>query len=455
MENKKLPYRLFFISILACIAGVVATGTAALLIRLIGLLLNLLFHGRYAWTYVEAYVAHLSWWSYLIPVLGAALAGILIKYGSVQIKGHGIPEAMEAVLYRESRIPLRVALLKPLSAAITIGSGGPFGAEGPIIQTGGAVGSLVGQVIPVSAQERKILLACGAAAGTVAIFNTTIAAVFLTTELLLFEFSAISLIPVIIASATAYFFRGLVFGADPAFLVPTAHIGMESFPWLIVFGVIAGLSAAALTKTLYFFEDLMEAIPKLDNMTRPIFGAVLFAPLAVLEPRILGVGYGNIKEILFGNLPLSTLLSLFFFKGLGWLVALGSGTSGGVLAPLFIISGSLGGILGHFLYPFTHIPGGIVALLMMAAMFGAGTHARLSAAIFAAELTRDFQMLVPLILVTAVAEAVALRLLPYSIMTGKLVRRGVQVPNKFICVLEKSPDACLADGEEHKIRVGD
>ena len=362
----------------------------------------------------------------LVPVVGGLIVGFMAKYGSEKIKGHGIPEAMEAVLTSRSRIEAKVAILKPLSAAIAIGTGGPFGAEGPIIQTGGAVGSLFGQFIATTASERKVLLACGAGAGMAATFNTPIAGVILAIELLLFEFRARSFIPLVIATTLAtsvrWFLLGQhsMFSMDPHVLFDPIH----GLPYYLLLGVICGFAAVGFTKFLYWVEDLFDHLP-INDLWHPAIGAFFLGVIGFFIPRVLGVGYDTISDILHNNLALKVLVLLMIFKALALVVSLGSGTSGGLLAPMFMSSAALGGvfamIINHFL-PGAHLSPGAYALVAMGAVFGAAARATFALIVFAFEITRNYDSVLPLMITCVIADMIALRYLPSSIMTEKLTR---------------------------------
>ncbi|HVZ18737.1 MAG TPA: chloride channel protein, partial [Terriglobales bacterium] len=297
-------FRLLWVSLLSVIIGVAAGVIAFLLYNLIGLFTNIAFFHRFSFTFVSARLNTLGPWVIVVPVIGGLIVGLMAKYGSSKIRGHGIPEAMEAVLVSKSKIQPRVAILKPISAAIAIGTGGPFGAEGPIIQTGGAIGSLIGQVLHATAAERKVLLACGAAAGMAATFSTPIAAVILAIELLLFEFRARSFIPLVIASTLATSMHLVLMGRGPMFQVGAVDFGVPgSLPWYVLLGLVCGFAAVAFTKLLYWVEDHFERLP-VDPMWWPAIGAVGLGVIGYFVPRVLGVGYDTISDILNTKLAL-------------------------------------------------------------------------------------------------------------------------------------------------------
>jgi H+/Cl- antiporter ClcA len=428
-------FRMVLVSFLAAGIGLVAGGIAFLLYRLIGLLTNISFYGRFVADFTSARHNHLGLWVIAIPVIGGLIVGVMAKYGSSKIRGHGIPEAMEAVLFNRSRIKPRVAILKPISAAIAIGTGGPFGAEGPIIQTGGAVGSLVGQIFHTTASERKVLLACGAAAGMSATFNTPIAGVILAIELLLFEFKARSFIPLVVASTLATAVHMQVLGAGPMFSVTAMDFGVPSaLPFYLLLGVICGLAAVGFSKLLYWTEDLFEKLP-IDQLWWPAIGALGLGIIGYFVPRVLGVGYDTISDILNANLALQVLIVVMLAKAVALVISLGSGTSGGLLAPMFMSSAALGGVFTmgmNEVFPAAHLSAGAFALVAMGAVFGAASRAAFSFIVFAFEITRDYNSVLPLMLVTVIADGVAILLMPKaSIMTEKLVRRGLRIHQDY------------------------
>jgi H+/Cl- antiporter ClcA len=337
-------FRMVLMSFLAGCIGLLAGLIAFLLYKLIGLLTNIAFYHRFVADFVSARHNQLGVWVIAIPVIGGIIVGFMAKYGTPKIKGHGIPEAMEAVLVNRSRIEPRVAILKPISAAIAIGTGGPFGAEGPIIQTGGAVGSLVGQVFHTTASERKVLLACGAAAGMSATFNTPIAGVILAIELLLFEFKARSFIPLVIASTLATAVHMQLMGTGPMFRVTALDFGVpHALPFYLILGVICGFAAVGFSKLLYWTEDQFEKLP-VDELWWPAIGALGLGIIGYFVPRVLGVGYDTISDILNANLAWKILLVVMLAKAVALVISLGSGTSGGLLAPMFMSSAAMGGV---------------------------------------------------------------------------------------------------------------
>ncbi len=428
-------FRMVLISFLAGGIGLMAGLIAFVLYKLIGLVTNIVFYHRFVADFISARHNQLGPWVILMPVIGGIIVGFMAKYGTPKIKGHGIPEAMEAVLMNRSRIQPRVAILKPLSAAIAIGTGGPFGAEGPIIQTGGAIGSLVGQVLHTTASERKVLLACGAAAGMSATFNTPIAGVILAIELLLFEFKARSFIPLVIASTLATAVHMQLLGAGPMFNVAPMDFGIpHALPFYILLGLVCGLAAVGFSKLLYWTEDQFEKLP-IDELWWPAIGALGLGIIGYFVPRVLGVGYDTIGDILNANLAWKLLLIVMVAKAIALVVSLGSGTSGGLLAPMFMSSAAMGGAFAlgiDRIFPAANLSAGAFALVAMGAVFGAASRATFTFIIFAFEITRDYNSVLPLMLVSVIADGLAMLLMPKaSIMTEKLRRRGMHIHQEY------------------------
>ncbi|HET7274360.1 MAG TPA: chloride channel protein [Longimicrobiaceae bacterium] len=432
-EGSPIGGRVIYISFLATVIAAAAAVIAFLLLRLIWLITNLTFHGRFSFEHATPLGTELGPFVMLVPILGAVVIGLMARYGSPAIRGHGIPEVMERVLYNKSRISPRVMFLKPLSAAIAIGTGGPFGAEGPIIATGGALGSVVGQFLRITADERKVLLTAGAAAGMTATFGTPVSAVLLAIELLLFEYRARSIIPIALASATATAVRIPLMGAGPIFdIPPLAQPTLTALMSYAVLGVIIGVLSVFVTRVVYAIEDGFEKLP-VHWMWWPALGAVVVGIVGYIEPRTLGVGYYNIEEILSGELVGTALAMLIFLKFVSWAVYLGSGTSGGTLAPLFTIGGGVGAGLGALagLFPALGVTVPISALVGMAAIFAGASHALLASAVFAFETTRQPISLLPLLVGCTNAFLVSQLMMKHSIMTERLARRGVSVRTDY------------------------
>lgn len=428
-------FRMFLVSLLAAAIGAGAGLIAFVLYHLIGLFTNISLFHRFSLVFTGARDNTLGAWVILTPAVGGLIVGLMAKYGSEKIKGHGIPEAMEAVLISRSRIEPKVAILKPLSAAIAIGTGGPFGAEGPIIQTGGAIGSLVGQIIHTTAAERKVLLACGAAAGMSATFNTPISGVILAIELLLFEFRSRSFIPLVIASTIATAVRFALLGTGAMFRVEILNFGIPyGLPFYLLLGLICGLAAVAFCKGLYWMEDQFDRLP-FDKLWWPAIGALGLGVIGYFVPRVLGVGYDTISDILNNHLAIGILLAVMLFKALALVISLGSGTSGGLLAPMFMSGAALGAVFAiamNHLIPGANLSPGAYALVAMGALFGAASRAAFTFIIFAFEVTRDYNSILPLMLVTVIADGIAILIMKdTTIMTEKLARRGLRVPSEF------------------------
>jgi CIC family chloride channel protein len=427
-------YRIELVSLFAALIGVLAGFIAYILYDLIGLITNLAYYHEWSFHFRSPENTHLGPWIIVTPVIGGLIVGFMAKYGSEKIKGHGIPEAMEAVLTSRSRIEAKVAILKPLSAAIAIGTGGPFGAEGPIIQTGGAFGSLVGQLISTTAAERKVLLACGAGAGMAATFNTPIAGVILAIELLLFEFRSRSFIPLVIACTLATSVRTILLGQHSMFSMGNVNFDVvHGLPFYLLLGLLSGAAAIGFTKLLYWVEDQFARLP-INDLWHPAIGALGLGIIGFFVPRVLGVGYDTISDILNNNLALKLLILIAVFKAVALVISLGSGTSGGLLAPMFMSSAALGGafaVIVNMIFPSAHLSPGAYALVAMAAVFGSASRATFAFIVFAFEITHDYNAILPLMLGCVIADMIAIRYLPSSIMTEKLARRGLKVPEEY------------------------
>ena len=426
--------RVLLVCALAVLLGIAAAFIARILVKLIDLVTNLAFFGRWSLADVSPAQHHLGPWVVVVPVAGGLVVGLMARWGSRAIRGHGIPEAMEQVLLNESRIPPRITFLKPVSSAIAIGTGGPFGAEGPIIATGGALGSFLGQLLHVTAHERKVLLAAGAAGGMTAIFGSPVAAVVLAIELLLFELRPRSLIPVALATVAAAGVRHALVGSAPVFAMPgVAEPGTGALAVYVVLGALVGLASVAVTHAVYAIEDAFEKLP-VHWMWWPAIGGIAVGVVGYFAPLTLGVGYSNIEDIVAGHLAVGALAFLCAMKFLSWSIALGSGTSGGTLAPLFTIGGALGALAGFgvmAIAPQLGVDPRIAGLVGMAAIFAGASRALLTSVVFAFETTHQTAGLLPLLGGCSAAYLVSALTMRNTIMTEKIARRGVRVPTEY------------------------
>jgi len=422
-------WQLIPISLLAIVIGLLSTGVAWALLRLIGLFTNLFYYQRWDFRLVSPAGTPLGAWAILVPVAGSLVIGLMARYGSERIRGHGIPEAIESILINGSRVQPRLAFLKPLSSAISIGSGGPFGAEGPIIMTGGAFGSMIAQFFHLTSAERKTLLVAGAAAGMSATFASPIAAVLLAVELLLFEWKPRSLVPVALASATAGAARRYILGLGPLFPVPPhpVFIGPQGLLGCVICGLLAGVLSMLLTGAVYASEDAFAKLP-IHWMWWPAIGGLVVGLGGFIFPQALGVGYDTIGALLQGHVAMGAIAGILLVKSVIWAVSLGSGTSGGVLAPLLMMGGALGGIEAMFL-PNEGL--GFWPLVSMGAILGGTMRSPLTGIIFALELTHDVNMLMPLLAASVIAHAFTVLVLKRSILTEKVARRGFHLSREY------------------------
>jgi CIC family chloride channel protein len=426
--------RLLYICFLAVLNALLVGVIAKVMVYLIGFVTSLAFHGVISSGETSPEGNHLGIWVVFVPVIGGLIVGVMARYGSMAIRGHGIPEAMEQVLTNDSKIKPIVTFLKPLSAAVSIGTGGPFGAEGPIIAAGGAFGSLIGQVLRITAHERKILLTAGATAGMAAIFGSPVAGIMLAIELLLFEFSPRSIIPVAMACITGAACHIVFFGLHPMFSMPyvPAPDQLQLVVYVLV-GAVVGIASVGVTKLVYIIEDAFEKLP-IHWMWWPAIGAVVVGVVGYFAPSTMGVGYSNISGILSGNLTINTLLVFSVLKFISWSISLGSGTSGGTLAPLFTIGGALGALIAigiNMLFPSLGLSASIAGLIGMAAMFSGASRAFLTAVVFSLETTQQPHLLLPLLGGCAAAYFMSFVLMKSTIMTEKIIRRGVNAPDSY------------------------
>ncbi len=422
--------RLLLLSLVAIPIGIISAYVAVALLALITFFTNVFFFQRFSFTPVSPAMHTLGPWVIIVPVVGGLIIGFMARYGSEKIRGHGIPEAIESILINGSRVEPKLAILKPLSSAISIGSGGPFGAEGPIIMTGGAFGSLIAQFLHLSSAERKTLLVAGAAAGMSATFAAPLASVLLAVELLLFEWKPRSFVPVAMASVTAAAARRYLIGVGPLFPVP-AHplfIGPSGLLGCVIVGLGAGALSAVMTLAVYAAEDLFQKHMPIHWMWWPAIGGLGIGVGGLLFPQALGVGYDTIGALLQGDVPRKTLLGILLVKSSIWAFALGSGTSGGVLAPLLMMGGALGGVEGAFL---PALGPGFWPLVSMGAILGGTMRSPFTGIVFAIELTHDLNMLLPLMVAVTIAHTFTVLTLRRSILTEKVSRRGYHLTREY------------------------
>ncbi|HYM12472.1 MAG TPA: chloride channel protein [Bryobacterales bacterium] len=422
-------WRVIPISAVAIVIGALSAYIALGLLRLIGIFTNFFFYQRWGTALVSPAGNQLGYWEILVPIGGAVVVGFMARYGSERIRGHGIPEALEAILINGSKVEPRVAILKPVSSAISIGSGGPFGAEGPIIMTGGAFGSMIAQFLHLTSAERKTLLVAGAAGGMSATFAAPVASVLLAVELMLFEWKPRSLIPVALASATATAVRRYIIGMGPLFPVPphAAFIGLGGLLGCLLVGLLAGALSALVTHMVYASEDAFGKLP-IHWMWWPPIGGLVIGLGGLIFPQALGVGYDTIGAMLQGNVTTKTMLGILVVKSIIWSVSLGSGTSGGVLAPLLLMGGALGGLEAGFL-PNEGV--GFWPLISMSATLGGTMGSPLTGVVFALELTHDVNVMLPLLVAAMMAHAFTVLVLKRSILTEKVARRGYHLSREY------------------------
>lgn len=432
-QSKK---RLITVSLLAIVVAILISFIAKFLMYIIGFITNLSFYGEATISSsANPSLNNLGIWVIFIPAIGGVIVGFMALYGSKAIRGHGIPEAMEQILTNKSKIKPTIVYLKPISSAIAIGTGGPFGAEGPIIATGGALGSTLGQVLKITNNERKILLAAGAAAGMATIFGSPVSSIFLAIELLLFEFSPRSIIPVALACITGAAGHHLLFDQGPVFPMATqvAVPSNMALVWYSILGIVLGFASILATKAVFWTEDLFNKIP-IKWIWYPAIGGLVAGIIGYFAPRTLGVGYFNITDILTGNLTIQLILSLSILKFLSWAIALGSGTSGGTLAPLLTIGGATGLLFGmgvlHF-FPDCGLSLPLAGLIGMSALFAGASRALLTSIIFAIESTGQSNALLPLLAACSAAYFISFFFMENTIMTEKIARKGVKIPESY------------------------
>ena len=430
LSDYSVDARVLYVSALAAVLGAIATVAAWALLSLIKLATNLFYFGRFRFLDVDPYTRPWRWWELFMPVLGGLIVGVIARYGSPKVRGHGLPEAIETIAFGKGRVQPRVALLKPVATAIAIGSGGPFGAEGPVIITGGAIGSVVGQLLPMTDAERTILMVSGAAAGMAATFNCPMSAILLSVEILLFEWRPRSLIPVSIACVTAGAVRRLLLGGEPIFRMPPTTFGMTHTAMLgaLAVGLLAAFGALGLTRGIHFFEGLFEKLP-IHWMWWPALGGIAIGVGGWIFPQGLGVGYTVISQLVNDqNVTWHLLAGILIVKTLMWTFSLGSNTAGGLLAPLLMIGGAMGAALGHFL---PYISPGAWAVVGMTAMLSAAIGSPLTAAMLAVELTHNGGLMLPVLLACVSAYGISILIAPRSMLTENLSRRGLHLSREY------------------------
>jgi H+/Cl- antiporter ClcA/CBS domain-containing protein len=421
--------RILYTSALAAVLGSVSALAAWALLEMIALCTNLFYFHHWSFTDHDPWQAGRHWWLVLMPVLGGLVVGLIARYLSPKVRGHGMPEAVETIVFGHGRVQPRVAVLKPIATAISIGSGGPFGAEGPVIITGGAIGSVLGQLLPMTDSERTVLMVAGASAGMAATFNCPMSATLLAVEILLFEWRPRSLVPVAIACVTAGAVRRLLLGPQSLLeMAPTgAPIYHSAMLGALVLGVIAAFVAAGLSKAVHLCEGLFERLP-IHWMWFPAIGGLGVGLGGLIFPRALGVGYSVIQQMVSGDNGWKLLAGVLIVKSMIWVFSLGSNTAGGILAPLLMIGGALGAALGH-LMPW--MPTGAWVLVGMTAVLSAAIGAPLTSAMLALELTHNGGLMLPVLLSCVAAYAVSVLVLPRSMLTEGLSRRGLHLSREF------------------------
>jgi H+/Cl- antiporter ClcA len=424
-----LTPRTLLITAVALVIGGASAVAAFCLLRLIGLITNAVFYQRLSSSMTPPGAAHHPWWLILFaPVAGGLVIGLMARYGSEKIRGHGMPETIDAIVTGGSKVAPRVAVLKPISAAVSIGTGGPFGAEGPIIMTGGAVGSILAQCLHLSADERKALLVAGAAGGMAATFNAPLASILLAVELLLFEWRPRSVIPVCASVAVATVCRWSLLGTATLFPVSgVVRPGAGAIALALVPGLSGGLLAVIATALVYKSEDAFARLP-LHWMWWPAIGGLIIGVGGLFEPRALGVGYDVIGQLLTGRAGMSLIIGILVVKTLIWSLSLGSGTSGGVLAPVFMIGGALGALEGQAL---PHVFAGFWAMAGLAAVLGGVMRSPLTGIVFTMELTGAWDALLGMTVAAVSAYALSVLILKRSVLTEKVARRGIHLTREY------------------------
>jgi len=366
-----------------------------------------------------------------IPAIGGLIIGPLIYNFAKETKGHGVPEVLDAVHQNGGKIRPRIVFFKALLSALTIGFGGSVGREGPIVQIGSAIGSSVGQFFKISRKEMKNLVACGAAAGIAATFNAPIAGVFFALEVILRQFNSWAFSSIVIASVSASVVSRIYLGNFPAFLIPEyfIHNYVELF-YYIILGVACAIVALIYTKSIYFFEDLFDAIKVIPEWLKPMIGGLILGSIALFLPQILGVGYESIEKALMDEFPLIILFLLLFFKIIATSITIGAGGSGGVFAPALFVGAMFGGLMGKIFQMLT--PGLVInpaayAVVGMGALFAGTAQAPISAVIILFEMTNNYKLILPLMLAVGLSTIIYNYFSKSNIYTLKLLRRGVDI----------------------------
>jgi H+/Cl- antiporter ClcA/CBS domain-containing protein len=435
LRDYSADVRILYNSALAAGLGAVSAVAAWALLELIALCTNLFYFHRWSFVDHDPWQAGRHWWLVFMPVLGGLLVGVIARYLSPKVRGHGMPEAVETIVFNRGKVQPRVAVLKPIATAISIGSGGPFGAEGPVIITGGAVGSVLGQLLPMTDSERTVLMVAGASAGMAATFNCPMSATLLAVEILLFEWKPRSLVPVAIACVTAGAVRRLLPGLGSAsiFQMPTTGTPVYHSAMLgaLLLGVVAAFVAAGLSKAIHWVEAQFEKLEHfgIHWMWWPAIGGLGVGLGGLIFPRALGVGYSVIQQMISGDVAWDLLAGVLIVKSAIWVFSLGSNTAGGILAPLLMIGGALGAAMGHFM-PYGMEPGAW-ALIGMTSVLAAAIGAPLTAAMLALEMTHNGGLMLPVLLSCVAAYAVSVLVQPRSMLTENLSRRGLHLSREF------------------------
>ncbi len=421
--------RILYVSALAAVLGAVSALAAWALLEMIALATNLFYFHRWSVKEVDPWQAGRHWWLVLMPVLGGLIVGLVARYLSPRVRGHGMPEAVETIVFGGGRVQPRVAVLKPVATAISIGSGGPFGAEGPVIITGGAIGSVLGQFLNMTDSERTVLMVAGASAGMAATFNCPMAAVLLAVEILLFEWKPRSLVPVTMACVMAGAVRRLLLGPQPLFqMAPTgAPIYHSAMLGALLVGCVAAFAAAGLSRAIHFSESMFEKLP-FHWMWWPAIGGLGIGLGGLIFPQALGVGYSVIQQMISGDGAWKLLAGILVIKSLIWVFSLGSNTAGGILAPLLMLGGALGAAFGHVLPQMTT---GAWVLVGMTSVLTGAIGCPLTSTMLSIELTHNGGLVLPVLLACGASYAVSVLVQPRSLLTENLSRKGLHLSREF------------------------